>query len=121
MDPKVKTYIDKQSEFKQTILINIRQLILDTIPNCKEEFAWGVPVYDGGKFYLGAMKQRVHLGFAITGLSPDEIKAFEGTGKTMRHLKIHSLAEYDPVKLKQLIKLVHSKTVPPPDYQSQNQ
>jgi len=41
---------------------------------------WGVITYAAGKFYLAAMKNRVHVGFAITGLNKDEISLFEGSG-----------------------------------------
>lgn len=116
MDTKIKDYIEKQEEFKKLLLVKSRKLILETIPDCKEEFNWGVPVFDGGKFYIAAMKTRVHIGFAVTGLSDNEIKEFEGTGKTMRHIKIHSLKEFDKIKIKRLIKLVHKKASMPPDY-----
>jgi hypothetical protein len=65
MDKKVKVYIEKQEGFKKEILKKLRKLILVTIPGCSEEFNWGVPVFDGGKFYIAAMKERVHIGFAI--------------------------------------------------------
>ena len=116
MDKAVKEYIDKQDPLKRTLIKKARQLILTTIPNCKEEFNWGVPVYDGGKFYIAVMKTRVHIGFAITGLDAKGVEKLEGTGKTMRHIKIHSLDEFDQQKLTHLIKLVHKKTTPPPDY-----
>lgn len=118
MDKKVKDYFDKQEKYKRDIMLKFRKLILNTIPNCDEEFAWGVAVYDEGKFYLGSMKTRVHIGFAITGLTKKEIENFEGTGKTMRHLKIHSMDEYDENKLRKLIRMVHKKASCPPDYKS---
>jgi hypothetical protein len=115
MDKKVKEYIEKQDEPKKTLLKKARKLILDTIPNCEEKFMWGVPVYDDAKFYIAAMKTRIHIGFAIGGLSKKEIEEFDGTGKTMRHIKIHSLKEFDKQKLACLIKLVHKKATCPPD------
>ena len=118
MLPKIQAYIDKQEPFKQEIIKKSRDLFLKTIPDCPEEFNWGVMVYDKGKFYIAAMKTRVHIGFAITGLDSDEIKQFEGSGKTMHHIKIHNLDEFDEEKLIKLIKLVHKKTTPPPDYKS---
>ncbi|MDD2636376.1 MAG: DUF1801 domain-containing protein [Bacteroidales bacterium] len=118
MDDKVKNYIEKQDEPKKVILVVLRDLLLSTIEGCKEEFNWGVPVYDGGKFYIAAMRERVHIGFAITGLSDDEIKNFEGTGKTMRHLKIYTIDDIKNKNVKNLIKLVHEKASVPPDYKS---
>ncbi|MBN1168472.1 DUF1801 domain-containing protein [Candidatus Woesebacteria bacterium] len=116
MIKKVEVYIEKQDSIKKTLLKRSRELILNTIPNCKEEFRWGVPVYDGGKFYIAAMKERIHIGFAITGLSEEEIRNFEGSGKTMRHIKVRSVEEFDMELLKRLVKLVHKKTSCPPDY-----
>lgn len=109
MSQKVKEYIDKQPQPQKSLLKKSRKLILETIPNCHEEFNWGVPVYDNGKFYIASMKERIHIGFDITGLSKEEIEEFDGTGKTMRHIKIHSQDEFDEEKLVRLIKLVHKK------------
>ena len=95
-------------------------MIMDTIPGCDEEFSWGVAVYDEGKFYIAAMKERVHIGFATTGLDKDEIKQLEGGGKTMRHLKIYSLDDIEDKKVAKFIRLVHKKASPPPDYKSKN-
>lgn len=116
MNNKVKKYIEKQEDFKKELLYKSRELLIKSIPDCLEEFKWGVPVYDDGKFYLAAMKTRVHIGFTITGLSKEEVSEFDGTGKTMRHIKIHSMDELDEEKLRSLIKLVHEKTIPPSDY-----
>ncbi len=116
MNSRVQDYIDKQEEPMQTLLKEARKLILQILPGCKEEFSWGVPVYDEGKFYVAAMKERVHIGFAITGLSQEEIDQLEGTGKTMRHIKIASLDDFDEKKLAHLIELVHDKADCPPDY-----
>jgi len=71
--------------------------------------AWGVITFAAGKFYIAAMKNRVHVGFAITGLNKDEISLFEGSGKTMRHIKIPTLEDIDQKKLVRLIELVDRK------------
>ena len=77
----------------------------------KKKVLGGVIVFAGGKFYIGAIKNRVHVGFAIDGLDKEEIGLFEGSGKTMRHIKIHSLEDIDEEKLVKLIKLVDKKTI----------
>lgn len=118
MDDKVKNYIEKQDEPKKVILETLRELLLSTIEGCHEEFNWGAPIYDGGKFYIAAMRERVHIGFAIMGLSEDEIKVFEGTGKAMRHLKIYTVEDIEKKDVKNLISLVHKKASVPPDYKS---
>ena len=109
MDNKVKEYIEKQKSPQKEIILKVREIFLETLPNCNEKSAWGVVTFSEGKFYIASMKTRVHVGFAINGLNKDEISMFEGSGKTMRHIKIHSLNEIDEEKLVKLIKLVDKK------------
>ena len=116
MDKKVEEYIKKQQSPQKEIILKVRDIFIKTIPNCNESFAWGVVVYAGGKFYIAAMKNRVHVGFAITGLDKEEIGMFEGTGRTMRHIKIHSLEDINEERLVELINIVNEKAACPPDY-----
>ena len=109
MDKQVSEYIEKQKSPQKEILQKVRKIFLKTLPNCEEKSAWGVIAYAGGKFYIAAMKNRVHIGFAISGLNKEEIGLFEGSGKTMRHIKIHSMDELNEEKLVKLIKLVDKK------------
>jgi hypothetical protein len=118
MDEKVKEYLEKQDSPQKEILLKVRDIFLKTFKNCNEKLAWGVVVYAGGKFYIAAMKNRVHVGFAISGLNKEEIDMFEGTGKTMRHIKIHSVDDIDENKLVKLINMVNKKAICPPDFQS---
>ena len=109
MDDLVKAYIEKQKSPQKEILIEVRKIFYKALPNCEEKSLWGVVGFCGGKFYIAAMKTRVHVGFAINGLKKEEIGLFEGTGKTMRHIKINSLDDLDEDKLVKLIKLVDKK------------
>ena len=111
MDDKVSKYIEKQKSPQKEIIQKVRDIFQKTLPNCEEKSAWGVIALQEGKFYIAAMKNRVHVGFAINGLSKEEIGLFEGNGKTMRHIKIHSLDDIDTEKLVKLIKLVDKKAV----------
>jgi len=110
MSKHVDEYIEKQKSPQKEILQKVRKIFLKTLPRCEEKSAWGVIAFEGGKFYIAAMKNRVHVGFAINGLSKEEIGLFEGSGKTMRHIKIHSLEDIDEKKLVRLINLVTKKT-----------
>ena len=109
MDKETAAYIEKQSSPQKEILKKVREIILKTLPGCDEKPAWGVIAFAGGKFYIAAMKSRVHVGFAINGLNKEEIGLFEGSGKTMRHIKINSLEDIDEQKLAELIELVDRK------------
>ena len=111
MDKKVDEYIEKQKSPQKEILQKLRKIFQKTLPNCEEKSAWGVIVFAEGKFYIAAMKDRVHVGFAINGLDKEEIGMFEGSGKTMRHIKINSLEDIDEKKLVKLIKMVNEKAI----------
>ena len=69
---------------------------------------WGVPYY-GNLYYFVALKTHVNLGFSIAKLSNDEIKLLEGTGKTMRHIKLKNVEDIDETKITQLLKMVMDK------------
>lgn len=110
MDGKIDEYINKQKSPQKEICIFLRDFVNKTIPGIKEEMKWGAPVFAGGKFYIGSFKNSVNLGFAINGLNDEEIAFFEGTGKTMRHVKIKSLDDIDKDRLAKLLKLVNEKS-----------
>src|SRR5690554_2298879 len=99
MDHKIDEYINKQKTLQKEICNYLRNLIHKTIPGIKEEMKWGVPVFADGKFYIGSFKNNVNLGVSINGLSEKEITLFEGSGKTMRHIKIKSLQNIDEERL----------------------
>jgi hypothetical protein len=111
MDEKVNQYIDKQKSPQKEIILALRKIFFKTIKNCEEKFGWGVISLDGNRFYLVGLKEGVHIGFAIDGLSKEEVAQFEGAGKTMRHIKIKTIEDIDEKKLVSFIKLVHKKSV----------
>ena len=111
MNKQVNDYIDKQKSPQKEILQKIRDIFQKTIPDVEEKMRWGVPTFAAGKFYIAAMKNRVHVGFAITGLNNDEVSLFEGRGETMRHIKIPTLEDIDEEKLIELIEMVNKKAI----------
>ena len=88
----------------------MRRLVLKTLPDAKEEMRWGVPVFGDGKFYIGALRDHVNLGFSIKGLGKEDIALFEGSGKTMRHIKVDKLENIDEKRIIGLLKLVDKKS-----------
>ena len=115
MDEKVDEYINKQKSPQKEICQRLRKIILETYPEINEEMRVGVPCYGHtkedicGKYYIAALKDHVNLGFSLKGLSKKEQELFEGSGKTMKHIKIYSLEEMDEKKIIKLIKLVKEK------------
>ena len=111
MDNKVETYFEKQVGEKKIMCLRIRNIILNTFPEISEEYRWGAVVYDNGRFYIATVRRGVNLGFAISGLSAEEKRLFEGRGKTLRHLKFESIEEIDEEQIKKLLYLVKKKAL----------
>ncbi len=111
MDKQVNEYIEKQKSPQKEIIKEVRKIFYEALPSCEEEMRWGVITFAEGKFYIAAMKNRVHVGFAITGLNKEEISLFEGSGKTMRHIKIPALENIDEKTLVKLIEMVNKKAL----------
>ena len=108
IDKNVDDYIEKQKSPQKEICIRIRKIILKTFPDIKEEMKMGVLWYEG-KYYIVALKDHVNLGFSLKGLSKKEQELFEGSGKTMKHIKVYSLKDIDDEKIIKLLKIVKIK------------
>jgi hypothetical protein len=105
----VEKYVKKQKSPQREIVQKIRDTILKTLPDVREELKMGVPWYEG-KFYVVALKDHVNLGFSVQGLSEQEKSLFEGKGKMMRHLKFYSLDDVNDARVIRLLKLVAEKS-----------
>jgi len=108
MDEKVSQYVENQKSPQKEICQRLREIILETFPSIKEEMKWGVPNY-GNLYYFVALKDHVNLGFSIKSLSNDEIRLLEGTGKTMRHIKIKNPDDINEERIVKLLKIVMDK------------
>ena len=106
INKEVNEYIEKQNSSQKEICKKLRKIILKTFPNIKEEMKWGVPTFANGKYYIVALKTHVNLGFSLKGLSKKELELFQGSGKTMKHIEIHSLKEIDEKKIVRLLVMV---------------
>jgi hypothetical protein len=111
MDNQVDIYIDKQKSPQKEILKEVRKIFTETLPDCQEKIMGGVVTFVDGKFYIAAMRNRVHVGFAVTGLSDEEIGLFEGNGKTMRHIKVPTIKSINREDLVKLINMVDKKAI----------
>ncbi|MFX1279708.1 MAG: DUF1801 domain-containing protein [Promethearchaeota archaeon] len=102
---EVTDYIEKQKSPQKEICQKLREIILITFPNIKEQMKYGVPYYEE-KFYLVALKTHVNLGFSIQGLTKEEISRLEGSGKTTRHIKINNVEDIDEKEIVKLLKMI---------------
>ena len=103
---KVSAYIEKQAPYQKNISKKLRNIIFKVSPEIIEDLKWGVPSYADGKIYIVALKDHVNLGFSVKELSKEEQKLLRGSGKTMKHLEIHTLKDIDEKIITQIMSKV---------------
>jgi len=102
---KVSEYIDSSPEDQRKILEKLRKIIHQTIPETKEEIKWQMPVFSNQKIftYLRRAKDDVAIGFYNIDKIDDPDQLLEGTGKTMRHIKVNRIEEINEDLIKRWI------------------
>lgn len=103
--PQVDQYIGKAADRQVSLLEELRNLIAEAVPEVKEQFKWGQPVYSLAKdfVYLKHTKKHVNLGFFNYEKVADPTGLLEGTGARMRHIKIVDLTQFNTEELKNMI------------------
>ena len=108
MDRKISEYIAKQKSPQKEICNKLREIILTNFPKI-EETIMSEGLWYEGKFYLTTFKDHVNLGVGVHGLNKEELKYFEGKGKSMKHIKFFSPEEINEEKILKLMQLVYRK------------
>ncbi len=91
----------------QTIVLSLRKIILNSSPGLIEEYKWSMPnySYNGLVCYLQPAKKHVNLGFHRGNELQDKDmnELLQGTGKTMRHIKVKKAEDIQPEAYTSLI------------------
>ncbi|HXA79030.1 MAG TPA: DUF1801 domain-containing protein [Candidatus Acidoferrales bacterium] len=113
MDPKrnsashVDAYVRAKNSKLQAVAKGLRALVKAAAPQLKEGVnPWGLPMFDSsgpfGYFMIG--KSHVTFGlYAGTSLDDPE-QLLEGTGKSLRHVKLRSVEDLKRSGLRKLVK-----------------
>lgn len=109
MNEQITTYIATAPDKQKLIMEKVRELIHQNVTTVTEEFKWNRPVFISKKdfAYFQSNKNHVNIGFTqkIESL-PDPKNILQGTGKTMRHIKIKDASEIDDLQLAQWFKIM---------------
>ncbi len=106
---QITEYINNLPKEQQEIMQAVRALIHQKVENVTEEFKWSRPVFKLEKdfAYLQANKNHVNLGFYKDFEKLKDPKGLlEGTGKTMRHIKLKTVADIDAGLLGEWLKVI---------------
>ncbi len=100
-----KVAIERLPEPARAIARALDRLIRLCVPGCTASVKWGNAVYRTGDLAFAAImetKRGVNLALPGAALS-DPQGLLEGTGKVMRHVKMHSVAEVSRAGVRELI------------------
>jgi len=99
-------YLKKKNARIDEIAQGLRRLVKKTVAGSRESVnPWKLPTFEsnGPMCYFSAGKNHVTFGFLRGTSLPDPAKLLEGTGKNLRHVKLHSAEDLRKPALKKLI------------------
>ncbi|WP_052467162.1 DUF1801 domain-containing protein [Psychroserpens damuponensis] len=105
MNQEVTTYIENSDDKNKEVLNKLRNLIFSLVPSVNEQFKWSRPVYAISKdfCYLKTTKKAVTLGFFEFDKIKTNSHLIEGTGKSMRHIKIKNAEEIEKFEISKMV------------------
>lgn len=104
---QVDQFISELPDEIREITEALRKIIFDASPKLVEEYKWSMPnySYNGLVCYLQTAKKHVNLGFNKGNEleDKDSDQLLQGSGKTMRHIRIKNMEDIQPEVFKSLI------------------
>ncbi len=96
-DPEVEEYIDQFDPVFRDIILRLRELIYEVVPDATEDIKWRVPTFSLHKTicYIAGFMNHVTFAFHDGKMLKDPDGLLLGTGKHMKYLKFKSIDEID--------------------------
>ncbi len=101
----IDAYVAKAGKLKD-VLKGLRALVRRTIAGCEEYVnPWKIPSFDSDGTICGFMAGKEHVTFIfLRGAAlPDPEGLLEGTGKSVRHVKVRTMEDVRKPALKRLL------------------
>jgi hypothetical protein len=98
----VQGYYDRLPPHHRKLAEAVRRIVLSATPGMQESLMWSKPWFGNGPglanavCYLAAQRDHVNFGFARGTSLSDPDGVLEGTGKSMRHVKIRGEGDVRP-------------------------
>ena len=95
VDPAVESYVASAPPDVRAILVELLELVLETLPEAATSIKRGRPVFSVGSdlCYLAKARGHATLGFFRGVELDDPAGMLEGSGERLRHVKVRSGAE----------------------------
>ena len=104
----VDTFFERHSPQQRALLEALHAMIRKAAPGARESIKWGMPYFElkGGICSLYTSPTYVGLNIMAPPEKLDDPEGkLEGTGKTMRHLKVRSAADLDEASILRWLKV----------------
>lgn len=98
--------IERMPEPQRSIARALDRMIRATVPACTSVVKWGNACYfSGGRAFAAMMETSKGINLAVAGVGVDDPAGLlEGTGKTMRHVKVKDVAMAEGAELPALVR-----------------
>ncbi len=99
-------YVEQKEEKVAAVAKGLRALMKKAVKNVKESVnPWKIPTFEveGPMCFFMAGKKHVTFGFLRGALLKDPAGLLEGTGKSLRHVKLRTVEDLKRPELKKLI------------------
>ncbi|HZY71440.1 MAG TPA: DUF1801 domain-containing protein [Thermoplasmata archaeon] len=105
-DVRARAAIDGLDRDLRPIGRQLLRLIRTHAPGLQERFLWGNPVWSGrsNAIYLMLHRDHINLGFFRGAELAPRFPEIEGTGKSLRHVKVRSLKDAERASLARMIR-----------------
>jgi hypothetical protein len=105
-DPRVDAWFADQDKGLRDLSEAARALLDEALPGARQALKWGYPTWVGAGNVVSVMAFPDHLNlqFFRGAELPDPTDALDGTGKGMRHVKVHHVRELRTPAVKALVR-----------------
>jgi hypothetical protein len=102
----IDEYVTRKGGELGGVAQGLRRLVKNAVPDTKETVnPWKMPTFEsnGPMCYFSVAKSHITFGFLRGTSLPDPAKLLDGTGKSLRHVKLRSMDDLGKPALKKLI------------------
>jgi hypothetical protein len=102
----IDSYVERKGANLKGVAQGLRQLVMKTVAGAKETVnPWKIPTFEsnGPMCYFAIAANHLTFGFLRGTSLPDPQRLLEGTGKSLRHVKLRTLEDLRQPALKKLI------------------
>ena len=111
----IPDFIAKLPQPQRDIASALRKIIKDAAPDVEERLSWGMPWYFHNGMLCSIMPCKAYVNFLFPKgkFLADPKHILEGSGKRMRHVKIHTARDIRAAQFRRWVKQAVALNAPP--------